>query len=302
MTEETRAREILSILSTVSDVALLSDSNTSQYGATNWLINMDEAFLCPLTDSNSADRITQRYVAALLYFQLDGTNWLNCNPNGGGCIFDTENGISTRFLSKDHECRWYGITCENTMNQISIEEHHPITMIQLESDGLAGDLPVELFELTSIQKLLMEGNDITGPLPAAIGQLASLSAIDLDNNLMSGSIPEVLFDLANITAIDLNDNSFSGSLSSSVANLERLVVIQLENNNFSGAVPEASIAALQNLVTLQVHGNDFTGSLQEICNIRPDRRKENNLYLRFLSADCKDEDSPEVACDCCRCL
>ena len=66
VTEIERSRDILSILLTVSDATMLIDRLSSRFAARMWLDEVDEALICP----DDRDWIVQRYLAALVYFQL----------------------------------------------------------------------------------------------------------------------------------------------------------------------------------------------------------------------------------------
>lgn len=76
----------------------LEDSTSPQFRALEWIANLDPAKLS--VGEDSAEVIQQRYVAAVLYFALGGTQWT-----------DTFN-----FLSADKACLWnvdkLGIHCD----------------------------------------------------------------------------------------------------------------------------------------------------------------------------------------------
>mmetsp|Transcript_23946 Transcript_23946/g.33627 ORF Transcript_23946/g.33627 Transcript_23946/m.33627 type:complete len:517 (-) Transcript_23946:217-1767(-) len=259
----------------------LSNFETAQFRSLQWIVHHDGAEICP----DDAERVVQRYVMGVLYYELGGREWKNCRAEGDGGECD-----SVRFLSDNHECEWSGVACEDGV----------ITEIKQNANDLEGTLPDELYRLTSLKKLLLEGNNISGPITSGIQDLTSLEAIDLDNNQMSGNLPAELFGLETLQVIDLNDNEFYGELSAEISGLTNLVVLMLENNNFEGAIPSASLADLENLVTLQLHGNNFEGNVDEICTIIPARRDEYELYLRFFTVDCSG-DSPKVECSCDAC-
>ena len=53
-------------------------------------------------------------------------------------------------------------------------------------------------------------------------------------------------------------------------------------------------------VALTIHGNSFTGTLEPLCEVRDQRRIENDfeIYLMYLFSDCASE-PPKVQCSCC---
>jgi hypothetical protein len=98
-------------LATGGDKSLLTDPDTHEYEALQWLANSDPANLSVQT---TAKRIlVERYTLALLYFSTGGTSW----------------GNQYNFLSADTVCDWNdgidenGIFCiESLVNDISMRE------------------------------------------------------------------------------------------------------------------------------------------------------------------------------------
>mmetsp|Transcript_8194 Transcript_8194/g.11716 ORF Transcript_8194/g.11716 Transcript_8194/m.11716 type:complete len:474 (+) Transcript_8194:126-1547(+) len=265
--------------STANDIMQLGSAHSR---ALDWIVHHDGAVICP----DNADRVVQRYVMGVLYYGLDGWDWNNCRAEEDEGVCDY-----VRFMSDEHECSWYGVSCD---------ENDVVTEIKLISNNLEGVLPDELYRLTSLKKILLEGNNILGPITSSIGALTSLEAIDLDNNIMSGNLPAELYALDKLQVIDLNNNTFYGELSQEISSLTNLQVLMLEDNEFSGTVPASSLAQLENLVVLQLHRNDFSGSVEQICDVIPDRREDYEIYLQFFTLDCFG-DSARVACNCAAC-
>ena len=67
--------------------------SSPQEEAARWLADVDQAQI----SLDSTDSVLQRYIAALLYFSLQGSNWRNV----------------TGWLSSERECTWYGMTCNS---------------------------------------------------------------------------------------------------------------------------------------------------------------------------------------------
>jgi hypothetical protein len=298
---------ILDAIIEISGEDWVFDTSSSRYQTTDWITNVDEAQLC----GTATARIQQRYVAALLYFQLNGANWYNCRADidgGGVCVQeDPINENSTipaiRFLAPVHECFWFGLACE-AGTDLSVETEADLTVIELPANNLGGDLPDEVYSLTKLTKLIMDDNkNISGSISTLIGNLQDLIFFDLDHNNMDGSLPEELFTLTKLEALDLNSNQFTGALSPSIGNLSELVVLQIEDNLFSGDVPTDGLLALEKLVMVTMENNGFTGTVEPICNVIPERRVSNNyaIYLRFFYVDCAG-DPPPVECSCCTCV
>ena len=66
----------------IISAAITTPKGISQSKALAWLIDVDDALLCPPIsevmqeiDNIESSNIIQRYVVSLLYFALDGKNW-----------------------------------------------------------------------------------------------------------------------------------------------------------------------------------------------------------------------------------
>ena len=98
------SEEWIELLVNWSEEEAFSDPAPAQYQTAVWLANNDKARLDP-TDEDLLDEIGQRYVIALLYFSLNGVDWLN----------------QVSFLNETSVCEWndvddFGIICdENSM-------------------------------------------------------------------------------------------------------------------------------------------------------------------------------------------
>ena len=100
----------------------IKDESTPQYAAYNWLQNQDPANLD--LDSLSDQDLSQRYIAALFYFSLDGDNWID----------------KYRFLDESNVCEWnngstrnrLGIRCsDGTIDGFSVNKYGTVTGIAM---------------------------------------------------------------------------------------------------------------------------------------------------------------------------
>lgn len=326
---ETRTNDILAILSTLSEKQALETRGSPQYLARDWLDNIDEAIICP----NNTDRVSQRYVAAALYYSMGGNEWFNCRAvvDGGECV-NVQGNVTEkapiRFLSPANECTWFGLGCGNNVStSLSPDDSFDIKVIQLPDNNLRGPLATEIFSLQKLEVLTMDSNKrINGTLPAAIGDLTELKIIDLDDNDLSGTIPEELWQLSKMQVLDINTNNFVGTISTAIANLSSLNVLQLEVNQFTGSVPTSALLNLNALgksfvhsfpcftllsaltvaptyfppltVALTMNNNSLTGNVVPLCDVLAERRKAFETYLRFLFLDCTEVECTTGCCQC----
>lgn len=221
-----RSRDILSILSFISEPDSLLIVGTPQFEARSWIDDTDAAIIC----AEESDIIEQRYRAAVVYYALGGGSW----------------STSTMWLEESNECEWFGLECEG-YTRGDVDSYVPITGIVLDENNLAGELPPEIYGLATLERILMEKNEVSGTLSEDISSLAALKELDLDTNSLSGTLPQSIYDMTEINKIDLDGNRLEGSLSNDVGNLLTLQVLQLEDNNFTGEVPADGLLLLESL-------------------------------------------------------
>jgi len=243
----------------------LSDQESPQWKAMDWLLNNDESRLF-LSGGASRTEIQERFGAATLYFATKGNGWSS----------------DLGFLSGGSICSWndgesLGIFC----NEMGAAEK-----INLASNNLSGSMPNELKYFSSLKTLYLYYNELTGSIPD-LSPLTSLEEIDLDTNSLAGDVPGSLFNLPNIRYLYLLYNkgltgsipniqdqsrlerislfqcSFFGSLPSSLGKASGLELLQLKNNAFTGTIP-SEIFGLPKLETLGLHGNRLTGFIPSI--------------------------------------
>ncbi|KAL7479045.1 hypothetical protein ACHAW6_004794 [Cyclotella cf. meneghiniana] len=192
--------------------------------ALKWITDIDPMNL-DVSDSN----LFQRYILALLAFDLSNLDW----------------------LSNGSECEWFGVECDVDGNVIKLE---------LNSSSLYGTMPPEVCGLQSLQTLLLRGNSLSGTLPSELGYLKDLTVLDLKSNNFTGTLPSEIGNLTKLTKLVLRENEFTGTLPSELGYLKDLSILYLESNKFSGTLP-SEIGNLKELTELDLKENQFTGML-----------------------------------------
>lgn len=176
-----------------------------------------------------------RAVLVAVYNALRGrvwtkkTNWLSSLPLGA----------------------WHGVT---------VNPDGRVTGLDLQSNGLSGELPAELGDLDELEFLILGQNPIRGQIPGSVGQLHKLEVLWIGQAELSGEIPSSLGNLSNLQALRLNRNRLSGPIPSSLGNLVNLEELRLHENTLSGEIP-GSLGQLVNLVDLTLRYNRLTGSI-----------------------------------------
>ena len=194
---------------------------------------------------------TEREALEALYNATGGATWTN----------------NTNWLSAEALSEWHGVSTDATGR---------VTDLYLTQNGLSGEIPAELGDLTTLQNLYLWQNNLSGEIPAELGGLTNLQILFLEDNNLSGAIPVELGDLASLQNLYLRNNNLSGSIPAELGDLTNLRTLDLQNNNLSGAIP-AELGDLTNLQNLFLRNNNLSGAIPaELGNLT----SLLNLFLR----------------------
>jgi len=162
-----RAGAISDVLGEVSDPKLLSNPAKHQFWASQWLTH-DDAMVLPA----DSPYLVQRYVMALLYFELEMDNEIILGENG-------QSSDGRAWLSEAWECSWEGVDCglDSYVTGISGLK------------GLSGRLPEEISALESLEVLDLATNSIHGDIPVSLGEMQSLQVLRLEENDFVATVP-----------------------------------------------------------------------------------------------------------------
>eukprot|EP00555_Chaetoceros_dichaeta_P010455 CAMPEP_0198253496 /NCGR_PEP_ID=MMETSP1447-20131203/3899_1 /TAXON_ID=420782 /ORGANISM="Chaetoceros dichaeta, Strain CCMP1751" /LENGTH=2259 /DNA_ID=CAMNT_0043939185 /DNA_START=169 /DNA_END=6945 /DNA_ORIENTATION=+ len=171
---------------------------------------------------------------------------INLYMNCAGGAWTEQDG----WLSGEHVCTWFGITCDKNKN---------VKTIILSNNNLTGRPEKELFQMRYLEELCFHQNDkidfsFDGILHAraltilhlgqtglssieGIEMASSLQLIQLNGNPLSGTFPQQLLELSNIKTIDIRGCKLAGTVPASFEKLEYLVKIDAGYNQFTGRVP-----------------------------------------------------------------
>ncbi len=188
------------------------------------------------------------------YHSTNGENWINDEGWLSDNPFHRWNGVNSRhdratglFMRKN------GISGQLPRELGNLTE---FDLLDLAFNQITGIIPAELGNLSKLQSIYLFDNQFSGPIPPSLGNLSQLQVLHLYNNRLSGQVPESLGDLANLRVLHLRDNNLTGSLPASLGNLHNLEWMHIQGNNFSGCIP----AGLQD-----VPNNDFDRLGMEFC-------------------------------------
>ena len=166
----------------------------------------------PPAASGSAERDREALVA--LYNAAAGPNWKSNN----------------NWLTDVPIGEWSGVTTDDNGH---------VTELELVSNQLSGEIPLELGSLASLTDLLLFGNQLSGEIPSELGNVASLRWMNLGGNQLSGEIPPEAGKLANLEWVGLAENRLSGEIPPELGKLADLTDLILDGNLLSGCVPSS---------------------------------------------------------------
>ncbi|RDX71870.1 Leucine-rich repeat receptor-like protein kinase TDR, partial [Mucuna pruriens] len=182
-----------------------------------------------------------------------------------------------KLTGKSYACSWSGIECNN--------DSTILTSIDLSMKKLEGVLSGKQFSIfTNLTNLNLSYNFFSGQLPAEIFNLTSLRSLDISRNNFSGPFPGGIPRLQNLVVLDAFSNSFSGPLPAEFSQLAYLKVLNLAGSYFRGSIP-SEYGSFKSLEFLHLAGNSLTGSIPpELGHLKTVTHMEigYNLYQGFI--------------------
>ncbi|CAN8298959.1 unnamed protein product [Cochlearia groenlandica] len=135
-----------------------------------------------------------------------------------------------------------------------------LTMLNLSSNGLSGDLPSSLKSCLVID---LSGNMFSGDVSVLRKWEATPDFLDLSSNSLSGSLPNFTSAFSRLSVLNIRNNSVAGSLPSlwDDSGASQLSVIDLSSNKFSGSIPE-SFFTFASLKSLNLSMNNLEGPIR----------------------------------------
>ncbi len=174
-------------------------------------------------------------VLVALYIAMDGENWLN----NGDWLSDTPVG------------GWHGVITDYSGR---------VTGLALAHNGLKGEIPAELGDLTSLEKLELWRNELSGDIPPELGGLINLKLLDLGENRLTGGIPLELRNLSRLERLYLYVNELTGEIPPELGALSNLEKMNLSGNQLTGPIPP-ELGDLSNLLLLDLGENRLHGEI-----------------------------------------
>ncbi|XP_052622418.1 receptor-like protein EIX2 [Lactuca sativa] len=143
----------------------------------------------------------------LAYNNLTGTI-PPCVGNLNGMV--VSHSISEHFLDIDDDKNVIQV-----MKGVDLEYTTTWRMVynmDLSSNKLEGEIPVELTTLSMLVGLNLSNNHLRGGIPDSIGKMKKLETLDFSKNKLSGSIPPSMAALTFLSHLNLSHNNLTGQI------------------------------------------------------------------------------------------
>lgn len=229
---------------------------------------------------------TDRAALIALYHTTDGPNWGNdhnrfasfsdlefSNPDLRRSINSSLERRNANWLTDLPIGRWNGVTTDSSGR---------VTRLSLESNGLVGEIPSELGNLSNLEYLYLNSNQLYGEIPLELGNLGNLTRLWLGSCNLSGEIPPELGNLSNLEHLYLNSNQLHGEIPPELGNLANLTRLYLSENRLSGEIPP-ELSNLAKIQYLDMSRNWLRGEIPreiyDLANLKWLDLRENFLRL-----------------------
>ena len=136
-------------------------------------------------------------------------------------------------------------------------------------NALTGNIPTSIANLVVLESLDLSNQassvydsstgirvtrGLRGQIPLEIGQVSFLQKLFLQNNILTGTMPESLARLTYLGSLNLEDNFIGGEIPSSINILEQLGNVMLARNRLMGEIPDLG-GSVDNVRTVTMSGN-----------------------------------------------
>ena len=209
--------------------------------------------------TTAGDAATDRAALAALYNATDGANWLS----NGNWLSNAPMGEWHRVTTdSDGRVTHLALFINGLTGEIPAElgDLTSLEGLDLLHNQLTGEIPAELGSLTNLTRLWLAGNQLTGEIPAELGNLTNLAVLVLAGNQLGGGMPAELGSLTNLEELGLSSNQLIGEIPVELGNLSNLTGLFLTNNRLTGEIP-AELGSLTNLKRLFLYTNQLTGGI-----------------------------------------
>lgn len=176
-------------------------------------------------------------------------------------------------------CNWYGVTCSpntttvveinldnnglNGQMKFSIGNLKELTRLSLAENDILGRLPPTISRMTGLKYLNFSNNLLDSVIPPEYGVLDQLEVLDLGQNFIQGEIPQTIGEYGGLIYLDLAENRLTGSIPGNIGNLSVVQFINISYNSLTGWIPTELGERLHRLEVLDLSHNKLNGMIPE---------------------------------------
>lgn len=124
-----------------------------------------------------------------------------------------------------------------------------LTNITLLGNRLAGTIPKEFGNITTLLELLLDHNQLSGPVPPEIGNLPTIERIILSSNNLNGELPPTFANLTTLKDFRIADTNFTGKIPNFIEKWINIKILIIQGTRLNGPIP-SGIAQLAGLFDL----------------------------------------------------
>uniref|UniRef100_A0ACD5V1J8 Uncharacterized protein n=1 Tax=Avena sativa TaxID=4498 RepID=A0ACD5V1J8_AVESA len=174
-----------------------------------------------------------------------------------------------------------GASLNGTLDKLDFSAFPNLKTLILSGNGLHGDIPGGIGNLTSLVKLQIDSNQyLTGAIPRGIGQLKQLTELQLEDLGLDGALPEEIGNLTSLKKLSLYSINLAGSIPLTIGKLKKLHLLNLRKNNLTGHIPleigNMTELGRMDLTQNYLHGK-IPGTISDLVKLSALLLSENQL-------------------------
>ena len=202
----------------------IGNDQSPRHKALNWLSKQDSSQL-PVDDPY----VLTRYNLAVFWFTTNGKPAAHTPTDS---VWTNSNG----WMTESGYCSWYGIECVSKDSN----GNGPILKLDLHENDLHGNIPREVFALSSLDTLDLSANSIGGNVQGGnyIAQLVDITQINFSKNSIMGNIPKEFGQLKQLRDLDLSENSFHSTIPHELSGATSLKALSVYKNELQGKLED----------------------------------------------------------------
>ncbi len=212
------------------DGVLVGTTNKDEFTISDFSSTKVGVYTCKVTNSGASSLTLESYPVTIQ------SSPMSCRQRDSLALVEFYHATKGQYWKSD--ARWDLEQPMNTWYGLTFNEEGCVTEIHLFSKRLRGNLPPEIGNLLSLERISITNAFNSGTtIPPEIGKLVNLRELSLRYCDFADPMPAEIGNLVNLERLDLVGNGFKGEISPGLGKLTNLYYLNLSQNQFTGAVP-----------------------------------------------------------------